>query len=96
MSDRLESLEALIASPGFQVFQDYVWAEWGPSGTRAQTELDKALDLTDNDAAASQARQIRAAQKVIVGLMRWPHEEVARLKRQVEKVEPTCSRRGGL
>lgn len=97
MSEKtLESLEDLLQRPGWSLFWSYVRAEWGPNGEQYRAQLDKALDLTDNDAAASQARQIRSAQKVIAGLLDWPKEEIARLKRQTQGSEPELSRRGGL
>ncbi len=92
----IEALESLVTHPGWSLFVAHVEREWGANGVKYQSELDKALDLTDAEAAASQARQIRAGRRVIETLVRWPSEELARLKRQDEKGEPTLSRRGGL
>lgn len=97
MIDRREALEALVTHPGWQLFLAYVADEWGPSGKAYARALDKALDLLDDGAAASQARQVRAARRVIDGLVRWPEEELRLLKgapRSAESVAP--SRRGGL
>lgn len=92
----VEALEDLLARPGWRLFWDHVKSEWGPTGHQFQAQMDQALDLTDNDAAASQARQIRSAQKVIAGLMQWPQEEINRVKRQTETKEPSLTRRGSL
>lgn len=94
--ERRDVLEALLTSPGWSVFVHHVETEWGPNGATYQQELDKALDLTDSAAAASQARQVRAGRKVIEMLLAWPSQEIARLKRQEPDSEPVLSRRGGL
>ena len=96
MNEQAQMLEALLTSPGWRAFREHVYQEWGPSGEKYQAELDKALDLTNNDAAASQARQIKAAQKAIQHLLEWPADELGRLKRAERPVEPVMSRRGGL
>lgn len=79
MSDTQDILESGIQSEFWHLFREYVEREWGPQGVRYQQEMDKALDMRDNDAAASQARQIRSGQKVILSLLRWPAEEAKRL-----------------
>ena len=94
--DRVQALEALLTHPGWLAFLEHVHQEWGPSGARYTAELDRALDLTDSDAAASQARQVRAGRRVIEMLMAWPAEEIARVTRMEQKPTLTLSRRGGL
>ena len=89
-----EALASLLESPGWRLFCDFVAREWGPAGHTYAVELDKALDLTDPAAAASQARQIRAGRRIIERLLRWPDEELRRLRAPLS--EPTQSRRGGL
>lgn len=96
MSEHADALESLLTHPGWQLFLEHVHREWGPTGARYNAELDKALDLTDANAAASQARQIRAGRKVIESLLTWPAEEAQRLKRTDRVPELTMSRRGGL
>ena len=56
MTDRAQVLESLLTHPGWRVFLAHVEQEWGASGVRYNTELDKALGLLDDNAAASQAR----------------------------------------
>ena len=92
----VEALESLILHPGWRLFVAHVEQEWGANGAKYQAELDKALNLLDDVAAASQARQIRAGRRVIETLVGWPQEEIARLKRSEAVPEPTLSRRGGL
>jgi len=94
MSDARRILESLIAHPGWVAFRAHVEQEWGIHGARYWQELDKALDLTDNIAAAGHARQIRAARRTIEMLMRWPEEEVARLARVESGSEETMTRGG--
>lgn len=97
MIDPKAELESLVAHPGWRAFQQHVAHEWGPSGVQYVGELERVLNGTDNDAAASQARQILSARKVIERLMAWPAEELARLKRSSATMnEPSFSRRGGL
>ena len=86
MSEQREVLDSLQQHPGWALFCAHVEREWGVSGLRFQQELDRALNLTDNDACASQSRQIRSGQKIIMSLLRWPAEEMQRLKR-VERAE---------
>jgi hypothetical protein len=98
--DVLEALASLDTHPGWRLFVAHVAREWGPNGQRYQTALDQALDLADDAAAASHARQVRAGRKTIELLMRWPAEEVARLTREARGTGPaedaSPSRRGGL
>jgi len=97
MSEAADDLDRLVTSEGWRLFTAYVEREWGVSGVRFQQELTKALDQGDNNAAASQARQIVSAQKVIASLLRWPGEEVVRLKKQQPIPDvAVMSRRGGL
>ena len=91
-----EALESLVTHPGWSLFTQHVTHEWGANGIRYAAEMEKALNLTDNNVAASQARQIIAARKTIENLMRWPEEELQRLQRAEQRPELTMSRRGGL
>lgn len=96
MSEQTDALEALLTHPGWQLFVAHVQHEWGATGVRYNAELDQALNLLDDNAAASQARQIRAGRRVIEQLLAWPADEVGRLTRQDRRPELTMSRRGGL
>src|SRR3954463_2851104 len=96
MSDaRIEALDHLVGSPGWLLYWEHVKGEWGANGHQYQAQLDAALNLVDNDAADSQARQIRSAQKVIASLMEWPKEELARLRRAEQGNVQDQTRRGG-
>lgn len=96
MNEQLDNLVTLVSHPGWRLFREHVEREWGANGARYQAELDKALDLTDNEAAASQARQIRAGRKAIELLVNWPQDEIARLQRSERREEVGMSRRGSL
>lgn len=92
----IESLASLLEHPGWRLFVEHVQREWGSGGQAYAMELDKALDLVNDAAAASHARQIRAAQRVIERLIRWPSEELQRLRGREQQRDQTISRRGGL
>jgi hypothetical protein len=96
VNETIQILEDLQQHPGWRLFREHVDHEWGPRGVRYMSELEKALDLTDPGTAASQARQIVSARKVVDALMGWPTDELQRLKRAEQKPELTMSRRGGL
>lgn len=93
-----EALESLREHPGWKIWTSHVDHEWGARGVQYQRAMDQALDLTDSQAAASQARQVRSCSKLIESLMRWPAEQSARLRREAlhAAVEGSYSRRGGL
>lgn len=94
-NDRTEALDALLLHPGWHLFLEHCHREWGPNGAKYNAELDKALDLIDPAAAASQARQIRAGRKTLETLLSWPAEELARVKRtEPEPVQPSYVRGG--
>ena len=93
-NEKAQALEALGSHPGWRLYVEHLLAEWGPSGEQYRAELDKALNLTDNEAAASQARQIRAVSKMVERFIQWPAEEVARLQRSEGKAEVMQSRGG--
>jgi len=86
--------------PGWLRFLEHAHQEWGPGGIAYHAALDKALDLTDSDAAASHARQIRAARRLVETLLTWPTEEIRRLRTATDQLAPHApfgsSRRGGL
>lgn len=92
--DRIEALDALLKSPGWKLFTEHLDGEWGPNGKTYQANMDKALDLTDAEAAASQARQVRAARLMVEKFGAWPAEELARLRRAVNEPEAVLSRGG--
>ena len=89
-----ESLEHLLLSPGWAAFVAHVEQEWGPTGIRYQQALETALNLTDSEAAASQALQVLAARKTVELLLKWPSEEIRRLKAKDSDPVPAMSRGG--
>ena len=95
--EQSDALESLLTHPGWQIWVAHVAEEWGPQGKAYNVALDQALNLLDDSAAASQARQVRAGRRVIETLLAWPTEEIARLKRQQPQGNTaTVSRRGPL
>lgn len=95
-TDQADALDALQAHPGWLLWLEHVRREWGANGATYNAQLDQALNLLDDNAAASQARQIRAGRRTIEALLAWPREEVARLRRTVPTPDSSQSRRGGL
>ena len=98
VSEHTQILESLLSHPGWRLYREHVETEWGPKGARYLSHLEGALSLVDNAEAASQARQIVSARKVIEQLVNWPGEELARLSRVEKQADPVgaAGRRGGL
>lgn len=88
MSELREILETGVSSPFWQWFCARVHEEWGAQGKRFLPELERAANLSDNDAAASQMRQILSGQKAILSLLRAPHDELRKLKSEPDTDEP--------
>ena len=88
VSDQSDILEAFVGSPGWQLFVEHVKAEWGPAGC-----WRKAKEVKTNDPARA-VEQIDYTNEQVGRLMRWPSEEVERLKRHQEKPETVMSRGG--
>ena len=97
MSDeRREVLEAFLSSPGWALFQQHVGDDWGPKAyaARLKSAVSHARQIGKD---ASQAIElVDAANDAIGEAMRWPAEEVMRLKRLEPETESVMSRRGGL
>ena len=98
MSDeRREVLESLLASPGWQLFQQHVGDDWGPKAyaQRLKSAVSQARQVGKD--AAQAIELVDAANDAIADAMRWPGEEIMRLKRiEPETDAVTMSRRGGL
>ena len=94
MSETRDALTDLLKHPGWHAFRDYALREWGPHGVRFHAEMQQALNLSDPQAALSQARQIHAAQRLVDVLLEWPAQEIGRLER-VELPPPATANRGG-
>lgn len=96
MDNAREELEALTQSEGWKLFVAQTVSEWGPGGRAFIDATTKAANGTDAD-AIGWLRQIIAAQREIQKLMRWPDEELARLKeRELVATSTDYSRRGRL
>lgn len=95
-TERADVLQSFVDHPGWALFSGHAQNEWGAGGSTYHTALDKALNLLDDSAAASQARQVRAARRAIEQILQWPVEELARLKRAGQESAPTMGRRGVL
>lgn len=96
-SNTREELDALIGSEGWRLFTAYVTSEWGPGGRAFVAAVTQAADNRDDKNATDHLRQIITAQKYINAMLRWPEEQLQRLK-QPDLVAATTdySRRGRL
>lgn len=83
MSDDLDALDALIASPGWRLFLEHVKGEWSPGACwRKAHETDADIPRIDYT-----NRQVGL-------LMDWPKAELDRLKRTERQSEAPVSRGG--
>lgn len=97
MNDLRSDLSTLLESSGWKVFSAYVESEWGAGGTRFESFLNTFADSRQEDPMVlQQIRQIAVARREILRLMKWPTEELAKLRERAKDHEPQMSRRGGL
>ena len=92
----VEALESLIGHPGWQIFAAHVGEDWGPKAYARRLKAAVSHARQHGTDAAAAIEQVDAANEAIAEAMRWPSEELARLKRAQERPEPSMSRRGGL
>lgn len=89
----LEQLSDGLSSPFWEWFGLHVTREWGPAGLRYQ----QAVRTASMDAnAVVELQKVLHTQEAILALMRFPAEELNRLRQQKkqEVLGPTASRRG--
>ena len=95
-NSELEDLDQLVNSAGWQRFRDHVNAEWGRNSETYHDAIEKAAS-GDNVHLQDHLRQILAAQREILKVMRWATDRIGYLKRVDHRVqEPVLSRRGSL
>lgn len=87
MSELKEMLEGGLRSEFWAWFTARVHDEWGATGRRFLPELERAANLSDNDASASQVRQILSGQKAILALLRLPEDALRHLGESKPDVE---------
>ena len=91
-----ETLESLLAHPGWSLFLQHVTQEWGAGGARFETRLNQLADSTVDDAnALLHIRQIAVARREILKILEWPREELARVRSR-PAISGPATRRGGL
>ena len=91
-----EALESLLTHPGWQLFHQHVGEDWGPKAYAQKLKAAVSHARQVGKDASVALELVDAGNDAIAEAMRWPGEQLARLKRQEEKAEPTMSRRGGL
>lgn len=93
----LELLESLVEHPGWKLFQAHIREAWGPTAYahRLKAAIGTARQLGKDASHALEC--VDAGNDAIADAMRWPSEEVAKLKRQQQTPElASLSRRGNL
>lgn len=82
MSDTRHELESLLASPGWQLFLEHLGKTWGPGGKRVLESLAAVANTpgAKDEEVGQRSRYLFMAQHEILRALKWPEEEVARLK----------------
>lgn len=90
----VEALTELLASDGWKLFQQAMAEQWGPSSQLRQ--IDRALEAIppgDQEAVNQTVQQIRSSGNAINNALRWPSEQLQRLKATERKGFPGFRRR---
>lgn len=88
----IEALTDFLASPGWAWFSEHVTREWGPSGLRYQQAV---LAASESDNARVELQKILHTQQQIFALMRYPAEQVTRIRGEKKAaLLQSVSRRG--
>ena len=95
MSEARDSLMDLVKHPGWAIYAQHWLGRWGLQGVQYHAELDKALNMTDSDAAHLQALQVRASRRMVEDMLGWPDEEAKRMGRAEEPEAALSPQRGG-
>lgn len=104
MDSLREDLDHLVHSPGWLRFRQHVEREWGTreagGGIRFEQATEKAANLTDDNTAINQLRQITVARREIHGLIAWVENTLKQTTKEDRELQPVgppdYSRRGGL
>ena len=96
MSETIMNLEALLSSPGWKAFEGFVGAEWGPKGYAQKIKAALHEARASNTNAAEAVIFVDKVNDAVSDIMRWPLDELGRLKRLERTQEVSMSRRGGL
>ena len=96
MSERSDLLEALITHPGWKLYASQIGEEWGPRAYAQKLKAAVQRAREHGKDAGHAIELVDAANDAIADAMRWPGEELGRLKRSEQTHEPSLSRRGGL
>ena len=89
----LEQLADWLHSPTTEWFFRYAEREWGPSGLKYQQAV---RDASQNANAVLELQKVLYTQEQLLLLMRYPVEELKRLRdgARRELIGPSASRRG--
>lgn len=71
----------LLQSPGWTRLVAHARAEW--DGPAFVSQVEQLADNPQNEAALSKLRQLLAAKRAVLRLLKTPEEQVAKLKRGV-------------
>ena len=90
-AEHADALEALLASAGWRVFYEHVLAEWSASAC-----WRRAVVPTASVSDVNMMAKVVYTNEEVGKLMRWPADELARLRRAEQQPETSLGRRGTL
>lgn len=96
MTEHADALEALLASAGWIVFRDHIRDEWGPVAYARRLKAAVSRARAEGTDIALAVTLVDEGNNAIADAMRWPADELARLRRAETQPAVTLSRRGNL
>ena len=91
-AEHADALEALLASAGWRVFHEHAMAEWSASACWRRTTQISPTGIPP----AFDMAKVAYTNEEVGKLMRWPADELARLRRAEQQPEASIGRRGTL
>lgn len=86
--NELDALKALIASDGWQLYQQAIRGAWGAEACMRQIDQALAgLPRGDQDAVNDTVQQIRASARAVQAMATWPESRVQTLQAQKPKAK---------
>lgn len=92
--EQADALEQMLASVGWQLFTAHVGVEWGPKAyaQKLKAAVQHARSVGSDTGKAIEI--IDEANDAIAEAMRWPSEEVMKIRRQEQPVAHSPARGG--
>ena len=95
-AEHADALEALLASVGWRVFYEHVMAEWSASACWRRAVKEIGFGASDIASGVEIMGKVSYTNEEVGKLMRWPADELARLRRAEQQPEASIGRRGTL